>query len=69
MPNDPRFPSPAGRYLIGVDTPPHPGMACPTSGEGADGGGRIEWSDEWSEEDLADATAAALERFDEFEAK
>jgi hypothetical protein len=27
----------------------------------------IEWSDSWSEEDLADATAASLRRFDEHE--
>ncbi len=27
----------------------------------------IEWSDSWSEEDLADATAASLRRFDEQE--
>ena len=27
----------------------------------------LEWSDSWSEEDLADATAASLRRFDEQE--
>jgi hypothetical protein len=27
----------------------------------------VEWSDSWSEEDLADATAASLRRFDEQE--
>jgi len=35
----------------------------------ADLGGQrsIEWSDSWSEEDLADATAASMRRFDEQE--
>ena len=27
----------------------------------------VEWSDSWSDEDLAEATAAALRRFDESE--
>ena len=31
------------------------------------GGRTIEWSDSWSDEDLAEATAAALRRFEEQE--
>jgi hypothetical protein len=31
------------------------------------GGRRIEWSDSWSDEDLADATAAAVRRFEDEE--
>ena len=30
-------------------------------------GRRIEWSDSWSDEDLADATAASLRQFEERE--
>lgn len=30
-------------------------------------GGQIDWSDAWTEEDMADATAAALKRFEEQE--
>ena len=30
-------------------------------------GRQIEWSDSWSDEDLADATAAAVRRFEEQE--
>jgi hypothetical protein len=29
------------------------------------GGRPIQWSDSWSDEDLADATAAAVKRFDD----
>ena len=31
------------------------------------GGRAIEWSDSWSEEDLADATASAVRRFEDQE--
>jgi len=31
------------------------------------GGRTIEWSDSWSDEDLADARAAAVERFEDLE--
>lgn len=31
------------------------------------GGRKIEWSDSWSDQDLADATAAAVERFEDQE--
>lgn len=31
------------------------------------GGGPVQWSDSWSEEDLADATRSALLRFDDTE--
>lgn len=30
-------------------------------------GSKIDWSDSWTEEDLADATSAALQRFDDQE--
>ena len=31
------------------------------------GGRTVEWSDSWTDEDLADATAAAIERFEDQE--
>lgn len=31
------------------------------------GGGPIQWSDSWTDEDLADATAAAVRRFEDQE--
>ena len=31
------------------------------------GGQRVEWSDSWSDDDLRDATAASLERFEQQE--
>lgn len=34
---------------------------------GLAGGQRVDWSDSWSDEDLREATLAALERFDQQE--
>jgi hypothetical protein len=39
----------------------------PPEEAGKVGGRAIEWSDSWSDEDLAEATAAAVRRFEEEE--
>ncbi|HTC31777.1 MAG TPA: hypothetical protein VK724_00320 [Bryobacteraceae bacterium] len=49
--------------------PDEAGKVLDWAGQLADlaGGRPIEWSDSWSDEDLAEATAAALRRFEEQE--